>query len=182
MKVLVGLCTIFPLLKMGPRRGILISTCKLVKKTVVQAICFSPKERKYIEEAMEKCSPIKMQKFVHDKKEGSTDILMSDNVVIDKVECEDLTFLREELVPANLNISMLSMISLNQLLTIKGKLVHLQELQEVNVQGRVLKKVDGVFIDPHGSIKVTLWEGDIEKVEEGGTYEFKNLRLKNDDC
>ena len=70
------------------------------------------------------------------------------------------------------------MISPNQLLTLKGKLVHLQELQDVNVQGRVLKKVSGVLIDPYGSTKITLWEGDIDKVEEGGTYKFKNLRLK----
>ena len=35
-----------------------------------------------------------------------------------------------------------------------------------------------VLIDPYGSTKITLWEGDIGKVEEGGTYEFKSLRLK----
>ena len=105
--------------KNGPQKKYFDFNLQTGEKTIVRAIFFSPKKRKRIEEAMEKCSPIKMQKFVHDKKEGSTDILMSDSVVIDQVECEDLTFQREELVPANLNLSMLSMISPNQLLTLK---------------------------------------------------------------
>ncbi len=35
-----------------------------------------------------------------------------------------------------------------------------------------------MLIDPYGSIKIVFWEQDTEKVEEGGTYKFKNLRLK----
>ncbi len=92
------------------------------EKTVVRAICFSPHKRKCIEDAMEKLSAIKI---FHDKKEGSTDILLSDNVEIDQLQSTDVMFTKTDLVPADLNISMLSMIAVNQLITLKAKVVDL---------------------------------------------------------
>ena len=48
------------------------------KNTAVRGTCFSPQKRKLFAESHENSTPIKIKKFVHDKKEGSTDILMSD--------------------------------------------------------------------------------------------------------
>jgi hypothetical protein len=165
--------------KKGPSKKYFDFDLQTGEKTVVRAICFAPRKRKCIEDAMEKSSPIKMKKFMHDEKnEGSTDILMSDNVEIDQIQPADVTFPKTDLVPADLNLSMLSMITVNQLVTLKAKVVNLQKSQNVCIGGKTLKKVDGVLIDPYGSTKIVLWEQDIEKVKEGGTYKFKNLRLK----
>jgi hypothetical protein len=112
--------------KNGPSKKYFDFNFQTEEKTVVRAICFLPRKRKCIEDAMEKSSPIKMRKFVHDKKEGSTDILLSDNVEIDQLQSTDVTFTKTELVPADLNLSMLSMIAVNQLITLKAKVVNLQ--------------------------------------------------------
>lgn len=70
------------------------------------------------------------------------------------------------------------MISPNQLLTIKAKIIILQEPRNVNMENCILQKVDALLIYAYGSTKIVLWEDDINKVQEGGTYEFQNFRLK----
>ena len=85
--------------KKGPSKKYFDFDLQTGEKTVVRAICFAPRKRKCIEDAMEKSSPIKMKKFMHDEKnEGSTDILMSDNVEIDQIQPADVTFPKTDLV------------------------------------------------------------------------------------
>ena len=127
---------------------------------------------------MEKSSPVKIRKFLPDKREGSTDILISDDVNIDPLQCSDMNFEREALVPGNVNLSMLCIVSPNQLLTGKAKIVNLQEPELVSMGKPMFKKMDAFLIDQHGSVNIILWEGDIFKVKEGGTYEFHNIRVK----
>lgn len=62
--------------------------------------------------------------------------------------------------------------------SIKAKVINIQPEANVNMPGGVLKKVEALLIDPHGLFKIVLWEEDIKKVKEGGTYEFRNLRVK----
>ena len=124
------------------------------KYIVVRSICFSPLKRKRIEEPFEMSSPIKITRFVNDKKkEGSTNILMGDDVVIGHLKREDLLFERD-LVPPDFNLSMLPMITPNQLVTLRGKVVNLQKSENVNMDGRRLQKVLGMLVDPFGYIKI----------------------------
>ncbi len=46
---------------------------------------------------------------------------------------------------------MLSMITVNQLITLKAKMVKLEKLQNVSFEEKTLKKVNGVLIDLYGS-------------------------------
>lgn len=165
--------------KNGPKKKYFDFTLQTGEKTVVRAICFSPPKRKCVEQAMESASPIKVKKFLKDKKEGSTDILLGHNAVINQCESGELSFVKEEIITSALNLSMLPMISNNQLVNLKAKVVRLEKPQTVKLEDRALQKVNGVLVDPHGSVSIVLWEDDIGKVEEGGTYEFKNLRVKH---
>ena len=165
-------------IKVGPSKKYFDFNLQTETNTAVRGICFSPQKRKLFDESQEKSTPIKIKKFVHDKKEGSTDILMSDNVVIDHLEVKEVSFPRKDLVPNSLNLSMLGTISLHQLITVKGKIIGLQQPQKVKMPECVLNKVDALLVDPHGSVKIVLWEDDIHKVKEGETYKFKNLRIK----
>ena len=61
------------------------------KNTAVRGTCFSPQKRKLFAESHENSTPIKIKEFVHNKK-GSTDILMSDNVIVDQLEVKDVSF------------------------------------------------------------------------------------------
>jgi hypothetical protein len=41
-----------------------------------------------------------------------------------------------------------------------------------------LNKAKGALVDQHGTVKITFWGDDIQKVKSGKTYYFNNLRLK----
>ena len=45
-------------------------------------------------------------------------------------------------------------------------------------QGHQLKKSDCVIGDKTGTIKLTVWEDLIEKVDCGKTYTFKNVKIR----
>ena len=120
------------------------------KNTAVRGTCFSPQKRKLFAESHENSTPIKIKKFVHDKKEGSTDILMSDNVIVDQLEVKDVSF------PISLQSHYyLFTISLHQLITVKGKLIGLQQPQKVKMPDCVLNKVDALLVDQMDQLKLS---------------------------
>ena len=43
----------------------------------------------------------------------------------------------------------------------------------------VIRKIDALLIDPHGCFNIVLWANDSDKVGEGGTCDFNNLRLRH---
>lgn len=65
------------------------------------------------------------------------------------------------------------------LVTFLAKAHIFTEVTEVNVQDRMLKKVEGKAGDETGAIKMTVWEKMIDVVKEGGTYQFSNARVRS---
>ena len=68
---------------------------------------------------------------MHDRNEESTDILTSEYVIVEEMQPGDVHFCKQELVPSNLNVSMLASILIEQLINIKGKLIHVGEVETV---------------------------------------------------
>lgn len=151
--------------RVGPEKKFFNFHLQMEDKKYVRAICFSPGKRKLFQECEKKSSPVKIRKFMHDRNEQSTDILMSQYVVIEELQPEDVPFSKQELLPSDLNVS----ISLLQQINLKGKLIHLGEVETVNTPHSTLKKCDGLLVYPSGSIKISLWEDDVGKVKEGET-------------
>jgi hypothetical protein len=164
--------------RVGPKKKFFDFHLQVEGKKSVRAICFSPAKRKLFDECEKNSTPVKIRKFMHDRKEGSTDILMSEYVIVEELKPEDVPFSKEELLPSDLNVSMLASISPQQLISLKAKLIHVGEVETVKTPHSTLRKCDGLLVDPSGSVKITLWEDDVGKVTEGETYEFKNLKLK----
>ena len=141
----------------------------------VRGVCFSPNKRRCLEDISTSGSPVKLRKFVCDKNPDSSDILMNDSLIIE--DAMDVPFERKEIVPKNLNISMLHSISPQQLVTIKAKTANMQPSVMVDKVG--LTKQDATLIDPSGCVKIVIWEGSLkEDIKEDGTYVFKNLRIR----
>eukprot|EP00794_Sanderia_malayensis_P002190 gene2190-2493_t len=146
---------------------------------VIRGVCFSPGKKRSFEEAALKKSPVKLKKFIEDKKAESTDILMNDKVVIEELTESDIDFQHRQLVPKELNIGKLTEIALEQIITLKAKAFNVQKPVHIQTQrGTSLTKQEALLIDPHGTVKIILWEDDIDTIEDGGTYMFKNLRVK----
>lgn len=165
-------------IRTGPTKKYFDFSLQTDSEKSLRGVCFSPQKRKLFADSQEKSAPIKIKKFMDDKKEGSSDILMGDFVSVELLAPEDVDFEKKNLIPTDLNLSMLPSISPQQLITLKAKVICLQDAQMINTPQSSLKKADGVLVDQHGTVKIILWEGDIDKVENGKTYQFNNLRLK----
>ena len=165
-------------IRSGPKKNFFSFTVQTESDESVRAICFSPPKRELFAECETNCTPVKIRKFVNDNKHGSTDISMGDNIVVEKLSQENVSFEKQNLLSADLNLSMLSTISSQQLVTLKAKLLHLQKEEMVNKPQGTLKMVEGLLVDEHGSVKINFWVDDAEKVVVGETYEFRNLRIK----
>lgn len=119
-----------------------------------------------------------MTKFVHDKDQDCTDVLMDDDVNIQDLNETDVPFSKQELVPSQLNLSLITKVSVNQLISLKAKVINLQEPKKAGSSS--LRKAEAILVDEYGSVKVLFWEEDIEKVEDEQTYHLKDLRVKKD--
>ena len=78
----------------------------------------------------------------------------------------------------NINLSTLHMVSVNQLVTLKAKVVNLQPATTMEIRRTKLMKAEAQLVDPHGLVKIVFCEDDIKKVKDGATYVFRNLRVK----
>ena len=165
-------------IRTGPTKKYFDFSLQTDSQKSVRGVCFSPQKRKLFADSEENSVPVKIKKFMNDKKEGSTDILMGDFVNLELLTPKDIAFQKKNVVPTDLNLSMLSSISVQQLITLKAKVIGLQDAQIVNTPQSSLKKADGVLVDECGTVKIILWESDIDKVQNGKTYQFNNLRLK----
>lgn len=75
---------------------------------------------------------------------------------------------------------MLKSISPGQLITVKAKIIHLQEQKTVKTSSGPLSMIEGQIVDVEGYSKIILWQDFVNKVICGNTYIFENLRVKKD--
>ena len=77
-----------------------------------------------------------------------------------------------------LTVSSLARVTAGQLVTIKGKVVHVSGCKKLTVQSGTLDKQECYVVDPSGNIKIILWGKYANDVQEGKTYQFIKFRLK----
>ena len=103
---------------------------------------------------------------------------MSDDVINQPMDDKDISFAKQEMIPSDLNLSLVTKITLNQLISLKAKVINLQKPQKV--ANGTLRKAEAILVDEHGSIKILFWQEDIDKIENDETYQFKDLSVKKD--
>ncbi|CAB3979082.1 Hypothetical predicted protein [Paramuricea clavata] len=146
------------------------------KNGIVRGICFAHQKRGEFETFSNTKSPVKM-KNVSQKDEGHhRTILMNSRTQLEETNV-DFDFVE---IPPIENISSLSAINENQLVTLKAKVVQLSGEKIITTRSGPKKKREGFLVDPFGSIRIVIWESFCEDVEDGETYNFKNIRVKND--
>ena len=70
-------------------------------------------------------------------------------------------------------------IAVGQLVTFKAEVGSMAASKVISTQySAALKKQEVVLRDTTGCIKAVLWESDVDVVDVGGTYLFKNFRVK----
>ena len=101
---------------------------------------------------------------------------MYSNVALDSVD--DIDFQPKE-IPTTNNIGMISAINTNQMIAVKAKLLQEGSKKKVKTDDGQKFLVSAFLGDPHGTIKVTLWE-PFSDLEEGKTYQFDNLLVRRE--
>ena len=100
-------------MKKGPKKEYFDFYLQTGKTSTVRSVCFSTGKRKFFVDAEEKSTPVKIAKFVRDKGE-STDILIGDGVVVEKLKESEVDFEKNAVGSMNINLSTLHMVSVKK--------------------------------------------------------------------
>ena len=165
-------------IKRGPKKQYFDFNVQTGKGSSIRSVCFAPAKRKIFLDAEQTSTPRKIRKFVCDR-DNSSDILISDNVAVEQLKSSDASFVKTDVSSSGaMNLSSLQMVCPNQLVTLKAKVINLQPATDIRIRDNELKKAEAQLVDAHAFIKIVIWQDDIKKIKEGGTYQFKNLRVK----
>ena len=145
------------------------------KEKTVRGVCFSPPKLKRFCELSQKSSPVKLKKFRVDTASNSEDLLMGRDVIIE--DLQEIDFQKQEL-PTTMNVSNATTVCPGQEITLKAKVAHIYPAKTVGKDNVMMQ--NAVVMDPTGTIKLTLWENYTNTVNQGSTYIFKNLSVRND--
>lgn len=143
---------------------------------VIRGVCFSPVKHTQFKDISEKKSPVKVRQFKLDNKSDNNTVLMYHNVSLDSVD--DINFQPKD-IPTTYNIASISAFNTNQMITIKAKLLQKSGKKKVKTANGEKSIVNAYLVDPHGTIKVTLWETFCD-LEEGKTYQFENILVRRE--
>lgn len=122
---------------------------------LVRGVCVSGSKQEHFDQMSKKKSPIKLRNFRIERAGDATTVLMNNNVLLEPTK--EIPFSRIELPSAN-NIQSISAANTNQSITIKAKLIQMSSTKKVKTEDGEKKKLFAYLVDPHGAIKVTLWE------------------------
>ena len=148
---------------------------------VQRAVCFVP-ERKATFDALEnQKSPMKISNYRTSNKYGHQDIVIQKYTNLTAVPELQGHFQYQPVADtgAPLSIASLANVAPHQLITVKGYLSQLAAVKTLVISdSEPLKKQEAFIVDQTGHIKVVLWAEHTGQLEQGKTYLFKNLRLK----
>ena len=156
-------------------------TCNLQtsENAMMKAICFSPEmNTARLTSAMEKKSPIKLNKYQYNEK--------FHNVVIDKnstitIHPKALPFaMKESMQKCLFTIESLSTTMPQQLVRIKATVKKISGMKTIKLERGNLTKSTAILVDPTGSINAVFWEEWSNCIQVDKTYVFTNFRVKRD--
>lgn len=85
----------------------------------------------------------------------------------------------EEKSNATITIDVLSTIAVNQKVTVSGKIIKVYASTDVTSKfGKTLTKQDCLICDCNGTCRVVLWQQDIEKLNEGQSYQLQQVVVR----
>ncbi|KAJ7394876.1 hypothetical protein OS493_000711 [Desmophyllum pertusum] len=136
-----------------------------------RGVCFSPGKRSLFAGLQADGSAVKIKKFRIDTRSNAEDLLMNNNVEIQQLPAAPFPKVD---IPSTLTLGMLKSISPGQLITVKAKIIHLQEQKTVKTSSGPLSMIEGQIVDVEGYSKIILWQDFVNKVMQS------LLRVKKD--
>ena len=157
---------------------------QLEDKTV-RGVCFDPTTalQEHYKKLSERKSPAKIANYeTGNKRKGfPPDVIINKRTRIDELS-HSLPFKRQKASGSTkATIGSLKDLQPGQLLTVSGMVSNLTDSKVVKTKAkRDISVRECQLTDPTSSVKLVMWDSFVDKVQEGKTYVFNNLRLKRE--
>lgn len=150
------------------------------KDRFTKAVCFQPKKHKLTVQAKaESATPCKLTKYAPHATEENVIWVNSNTEIHDALETT-VDFSSEDLAdhPSLISTTQdLNDIQVHQSVTVCGFISFGDNNPEPVPTKQDLIKREGIFIDQHGTIRITVWNEQTDSVQEG-FYQVQNARLR----
>jgi hypothetical protein len=150
-------------------------------------VCFSPEKHSNCKSKYESSSPIKLSRFQLKRNQFSKEdeIMINKRSKIEDPPENEIDFDIESGKPAEnqytsaiTNIASIVDGSSYSIVNVNGR-ISFQGFQETILKnGKTLRKQEGVFTDNSASVRVVLWENDIDKIKSGCHYKISRAVVK----
>jgi uncharacterized CHY-type Zn-finger protein len=145
-----------------------------------RGVCFSAERRSEMHALAQTKRPVKIEN-VDLRNSYRDEITVKKFTKITPVEKCKFVFSQElsSSSDAIMSISSVSKLAKEQLVSIKAEVVQVSSVKKISTSFKgELRKQDVIVRDSTSSIKIVMWEDNVDCVEVEKTYEFTNLRVK----
>lgn len=143
----------------------------------VKAVCYSPQKRTQLANALLTKSPVKIDQI---KRKSSGDYVIRKKTKIAGLDSAALEFQYDEVLGNNLKtFKDASAATIYDTVDLKVKILSKSDKkQPVVINSNTKYTCDCFVADKTGTIKIALWEEIIDKIQNGKSYHFKNLKVR----
>ena len=152
--------------------------CTVQKKDgPLRAVCFSPNKHSEFVALQKAKSPVKVSNFTKSK---GKDIIFNQYTKITPVDNIDFQHSSKLLVTGIANtIASLNEVAPEQLVSVKAEIPEVSGVKSVKTQYQgTLRKQEVLIRDTTSSMKVVLWEDNVDQLQKNKTYLLKNQKVK----
>lgn len=153
------------------------------KDNSVKAVCFSPEKYAKLNTLQQTKSPVKITNYNTSANNGKEDIILLSKTRITPITSNDIDFHYSGKLTAATgilpNLLALEKLAAEQLVTIKAQVAQMSAAKTLRTQHQgVLKKQELLIRDTTTSVKLLLWENNVDMLELNKTYILQNIKLK----
>ncbi len=149
------------------------------KSETRRGVCFTPEKRVNMSMFQDQKVPVKIQQF---RTAASNDVAVDQKTEISPTTLTEEQVFTPNFVPSDRITSLDSIKNAisEQFVTVQAKVHTLGDVKKITTKlNKTLDKQEGILLDPSGQMKILLWEDQVNSIETGQTYVFKNLRVKD---
>ena len=146
---------------------------------LTRAVCFATEKLTTFNTLSQQKSPVKIKKYKISTTFNRKDVQISKYTEVEPLPADTNLGFQYNQGATIMSISELNHVTSGQLVTIKGKVIHLTGTKTIAHSTGPLRKQECCIVDPSGHINITLWENYIDTIEESKTYQFNKFRLRS---
>ncbi|XP_028417728.1 uncharacterized protein LOC114542249 isoform X2 [Dendronephthya gigantea] len=175
-------------LKSSQRNNLYFDLTLQTSQGSYRTVCFSPEKHSKCKSKSESSSPLKLSKYQVKRNTftNEDEIFINKRTKLDEPREDEINF--DIQFPSKSSESATGLAAVNvkdvqattnlTLVTLTGRVTFQGFEETILKNGKTLRKQEAVFTDNTASIRLVLWEQDINKVESGSFYKLSNTVVR----